>query len=172
MQFSITRRSVSDERWLPVVGYEGLYEVSDHGQVRSLDRIVRRGVRGVSRRAGQMLKPNVLTYGHRQVSLYRGGVRRLRQVHNLVLEAFVGPRPEGLLGLHWDDDPANNHISNLRWGTPRDNTLDMIRNGNHPGLNKTRCKRGHRYTAETTYINKRGQRSCRACRRIGGKVPL
>jgi len=55
--------------------------------------------------------------------------RKWIQVHRLVLEAFVGPCPDGMQGLHWDDDVSNNCISNLRWGTPRENKVDASRNG-------------------------------------------
>lgn len=56
-------------------------------------------------------------------------------VHHLVLEAFVGPAPVGTVGLHWDDDPARNHLDNLRWGTRADNFADFVRNhGRPPGI--------------------------------------
>jgi hypothetical protein len=55
--------------------------------------------------------------------------RRRRLVHRLVLEAFVGPCPEGMLTRHLDGDPANNHLDNLRWGTPAENFADSVRHG-------------------------------------------
>lgn len=56
------------------------------------------------------------------------GVRRF-QVHRLVLEAFVGPCPLGMQCCHWDDNPLNNKLSNLRWGTGKENMADRKRNG-------------------------------------------
>jgi hypothetical protein len=53
---------------------------------------------------------------------------RSYSVASLVLEAFVGPRPYGMLSLHFDDNPKNNSAKNLRWGSPRDNALDHQRN--------------------------------------------
>lgn len=132
-----------DENWLPVFGWEDLYRVSDLGNVCSLDRVVvcYNGVRKFLR--GQLLTPTpnppnmhlrvVLTRNQRDKSwLY---------VHNIVLEAFVGPRPHGLNGLHWDDDFSNNRLSNLRWGTQSENLFDCVRNGNNYWANRTHCEK-------------------------------
>ncbi len=68
-------------------------------------------------------------------STQRGGHLRVRirgshyPVHRLMLETFVGPRPEGYICRHLDGDPTNNHLSNLCWGTPRENYDDTIRHG-------------------------------------------
>jgi hypothetical protein len=71
-------------------------------------------------------------YGYRLVHLPSG--RRAR-VHWLVLEAFVGSRPEGYDGLHKNDKRSDNALTNLYWGTPQQNALDRTRNG-HAGRNK------------------------------------
>lgn len=65
------------------------------------------------------------------VALYRGGREKpsVRPVHRLVLEAFVGPCPKGMLCRHGDDNPLNNNVSNLSWGTPKENQRDRRRNG-------------------------------------------
>ena len=149
---------------MPVVGYEGLYEVSDHGGVRSLPRPAVDGVRWLK---GKRLSPTKIGTGGRyyyRVKLWRDGHERLVRVHHLVLEAFVGPRPAGHDGLYWDDDPLNNHVSNLRWGTDADNQQDVLRNGRNFWANKTHCPAGHEYTPENTYVCKRGKRTCKTCR--------
>lgn len=92
------------EKWKIVVGFD-TYTVSDLGRVRNI-------------KTGKLLKPRCDRYPH--VALNRVE----RTVHILVLEAFVGPRPEGMLGLHGDDDPLNNKLVNLRWGTHEDNQVD------------------------------------------------
>lgn len=126
------------ERWLPVVGFEGLYEVSDLGRVRSVDRVEvyervlanGRMVRISRHREGRMLRPGTVKSGHQLVALGRG---RSKLVHALVLAAFVGPRPAGHDSCHYDGDPANNRLSNLRWGTRAENVHDAQRHGTFRG---------------------------------------
>jgi hypothetical protein len=79
----------------------------------------------------------------------------------------VGPRPEGLEGCHWNDDPTDNRVDNLRWGTRSANVLDSVRNGTHHMARRTHCPQGHAYTPENTYLYPPdGRRACRECRRI------
>lgn len=102
--------------------------------------------------------------------------RRTRSVHQLVLEAFVGPRPEGMYGLHWDDDKNNNRLANLRWATPSENMMDQVRNGMHYEASREECPRGHKLTGanlciKTANRTKRGTtRTCLACRRADGCI--
>lgn len=84
------------------------------------------------------------------------------KVAHLVLAAFVGPRPVDLQCCHEDDNPYNNALVNLRWGTASDNMRDRLRNGNNPWLNKTHCPSGHEYTDDNTRFY-RGHRRCKAC---------
>lgn len=60
----------------------------------------------------------------------QGGYKDAK-VHILVLEAFVGPRPDGMQGLHKSDNARNNRLSNLYWGTPSQNAVDAVNNGDH-----------------------------------------
>lgn len=127
------------EMWKPVVGREGEYEVSDQGRVRSLDRVVVQAIargpdrsRTVSRRMrGRMLRPvKAKSGGYLRVSLSSGmSGSRIRKIHQLVCEAFVGPCPEGQMPLHGDGDPTNNRLSNLRYGTGCDNVADAMAHG-------------------------------------------
>lgn len=118
-------------------GYEGLYEVSDLGRVRSHDRMVHLG--GVGNggsflKPGRILKPIPARWGRLQVRLCANGEQRPYQVHRLVMAAFVGPCPDGLRVLHWDDDPDNNQLSNLRYGTQSENMHDRVRNSKRRGV--------------------------------------
>ena len=115
------------ENWKPVVGWEGLYEVSDQGRVRSLDRVIHNGVAPGSVRPGRILKPWLTHDGYQQVRLTDLDRRVSRTVHLLVLEAHVSPRPVGLEGCHNDGDPTNNVVGNLRWDTHSANLLDIAR---------------------------------------------
>jgi hypothetical protein len=113
------------ETWKPVPGYEEWYEVSDRGQVRSWRYY--RDKRAVKPR---LLSPGILDRGKRQVWLYDGSnKKRPFFVHRLMLFAFVGPPSPGAVACHKDDDPSNNRLANLRWGTPLENMADRERNG-------------------------------------------
>ena len=148
------------ERRLPVVGYEGLYEVSDQGRVRSLDRVDSYG----RHRKTRVLKPNQNDSGHYQVRLFRNGKSEsYPYVHHLVLEAFVGPRPEGMVACHADDVKEHNYIENIRWDTPSSNRFDAVRNGKDYNARKTHCKYGHEFTPENTRYCKNRKRACREC---------
>lgn len=112
---------IPGERWLPVPGMEGAYEVSDMGRVRSLDRLVVNGPRGATRPLrGRVLRIH-LAKGYPSVSL---GASRKACVHTLVLLAFVGPRPDGMECCHWNGDPTDNRLQNLRWDTSSNNKKD------------------------------------------------
>jgi len=155
-----------EERWLPVVGYEGYYEVSDLGNVRSLDRrILRRGVPAFLR--GRMLRQTTVDHGRAVVSLCRGGRRDLRRVSTIVLQAFVGEPPAGFEGCHNDGNPANNHLGNLRWDSHQTNMDDQYKHGTRCGITKTHCPRGHFLSAPNLVASmaKRGNRTCMACAR-------
>lgn len=128
------------ERWLPVVGYEGLYEVSDLGRVRSLDRVLEQfhPKFGVYERRfrGRLLKAKVCTkgpYGNwLNVMLGRGrDGSRYHLVSRLVLAAFVGACPQGMEAAHNNGDPEDNRLTNLRWDTHSSNQLDIRRCGHH-----------------------------------------
>lgn len=150
------------EEWKAIPGYEGKYEVSSRGQVRSLSRLDARG----RRRAEKMLSPRVAKSGHLFVALYGLDGRNDFAVHVIVLEAFVGPRPDGMDACHWNDVPCDNRVDNLRWGTRANNAQDCVRNGNHVMANRTHCPQGHPYTLENTYHYPAGNRACNECRRI------
>ena len=118
------------EEWRPVVGFEGSYEVSNVGRVRSLDReieVAHPSGRRVPRiLKGRILQPGTMKSGHQFLVLGRGNGFC---VHTLVLNAFKGPCPDGMECCHGDGDPANNVDDNLRWDTRQSNVLDMWRHG-------------------------------------------
>lgn len=125
------------EEWKDVVGYEGLYQVSSHGRVRSLDRVYRRKDGALVPHRGRVLRPAKMTKGSRQplghyylvVGLSKNARVKVHLIQTLVLEAFIGPRPLGARALHSDDDKTNNRKNNLYWGSQKDNIADAIRNG-------------------------------------------
>lgn len=154
------------EIWAPVVGYEGLYEVSSLGRVRSLDRVEKTHTAKSSHvRKGRMKVLRENRYGYIRVSLYRHGQSKTFSVHRLVAMAFLGdPPPEKPLVLHGNGDRSDNIVSNLRWGNQSENILDAVRQGTHSESRKTQCPRGHDYSAENTYRNPtNGHRRCLTC---------
>jgi hypothetical protein len=151
------------ETWLPVPGYEGMYEASDQGRIRSLARVVMMSDGRTKTVRERILRPgaNSVT-GYTLVDLYADGVRTTFNIHRLVMLAFVGPCPDGLEVCHNDGNRANNTRSNLRYDTRSANHLDSVRHGTHPFARKTHCKRGHELTPESTYPYD-GVRKCRQC---------
>ena len=160
------------ERWKPVNGHEGIYEVSSHGRVRSVDRTVNYSNGRVRHIKGRVRCATLDRYGYPIVDLWKQGKGQTRTVHSLVAEAFVGPRPDGMQVCHNDGDPTNNRVDNLRYGTHSDNMLDRVRHGTDPDAIKKRCPRGHRLSAENISPSsaRRGQRECLACNRAHSHV--
>ena len=117
-------------KWKAVVGWEGTYEVSDMGLVRSLDRVaIARHPHGkmIPRRfKGKILTNRAsLSTGYSMVSLTSPGREREQySIHQVVLIAFVGPCPPTLEACHFDGDKCNNKLTNLRWDTRKGNRAD------------------------------------------------
>jgi hypothetical protein len=95
--------------WRAIPGFEGRYEVSDAGEVRSLIK-------------GKILRPGRKPSGHLSVVL--GRATGSQDIHVLVLLAFRGPKPAKAIGRHLNHQPSDNQLSNLEWSTYRQNALD------------------------------------------------
>lgn len=149
------------EEWRPVPGYEGSYEVSSLGRVRSIPRVLTMRNGQTRTHPGRLLKPRPAGRERMHLQVVVGG--RPRYVHRLVLLAFHGPAPAGMQGCHNDGNSKNNRLDNLRWDTGSNNRYDSVRHGTHPMASKTRCNRGHEYTPENTLRYNNNGRTCRAC---------
>lgn len=126
------------EQWRPVPGYEGFYEVSDMGRVRSLPRKVRQGWRAFSA-PGRVLKPWSKNKAYLSVTLCGPDSKRHIFVHRLVLAAFVGP--SDMQVRHLNGNPEDNRLQNLRYGTAAENAADRARHGTEArGLRNGRAK--------------------------------
>lgn len=120
------------ENWKDVPGYEGLYAVSDMGRVKSLERLAPSKGGSLRRIGGKMLAIHSNGAGYKHVRLAKDGVLTTVLLHRLVLEAFVGPRPDGMEARHLDGIRANNALRNLVWGTKKENADDRIAHGTSP----------------------------------------
>lgn len=121
------------EIWKDCVGYEGLYQVSSFGRVASLDRCIlsKRNNEMVKIRVkGKIMKPSKCN-GGMMLHFWKDGISsKPVKVHNLVLEAFVGKRPEGYQACHFPDrSHENNRLDNLRWDTSANNQRDKLYHG-------------------------------------------
>lgn len=119
---------MSEEIWKPIKGYEGLYEVSNMGRVRSLDRFVRTRNNKLRLSKGKMLSFGDNGHGYKIVNLSKNNNPALKYVHRLVASAFV----ENLLDLpevnHKDENLENNCVDNLEWCTAKYNANYGTRN--------------------------------------------
>lgn len=158
--------------WRDIPGYEGRYQASSDGQIKSLAREYINNL-GLLRSLPEKVLSACAGKGrYLNVNLFKAdGTRGTRKVHHLIALTFHGSRPfPGAVVRHLDDDPLNNHVSNLRWGTLKENAQDAIRHGRNFQAGKTRCVNGHEFTPENTlhYVSPSGQqqRKCRTCKRI------
>jgi NUMOD4 motif-containing protein len=164
--------SAVTERWLPVVGWVSWYEVSDWGQVRSVDRLVYYKNGQIRSYKGKRLKPDIDPTGRRRVPLWRKNKGHTRLVHQLVLEAFIGPRPLNMNGCHNNGDHADDRLINLRWDSQSENIYDEVRHGTHRQSSKSHCPVEHLLQAPNLVAAdaRDGYRSCLACDRVRGRV--
>ena len=111
-------------KWRPVVGYEGLYEVSSDGEVRSLPRSILRSDRRLRRFPGKMMSGTV--NNGRTIIRLRASPPTNKLLHRLVYEAHVGPIPPGMEIDHRSGDPGDNRLENLRVATKTQNQRNKV----------------------------------------------
>lgn len=117
------------EKWKAIPGWEGFYEVSDAGRIRSVDRIIAHGRSGTMSIKGKELKQHREDDGsYFHVTLSRPGRKpKCFNTHIVVLTSFIGPPSNGLVGCHGPGGNSDNTLFNLRWDTRSENELDKYR---------------------------------------------
>lgn len=127
------------EEFLPIKGFEGMYEVSSYGKVISIAR-----VSCVENKKRQTTKSRLLSTssngnGYMKVNLYKDGKEYIKYLHRLVLETFVGKCPDGYEACHNKPLRWFNHLSNLRWDTKINNHADKVIHGTLANGEKARA---------------------------------
>lgn len=117
------------EVWKDIPGYEGKYQASDLGRIRSLNRRVNIGGGHTRLMKGRVLRPAASKKYDPHLTVVLGHGENGSSVHRLVAAAFLGPCPKGQEVRHLDGNPQNNHISNLAYGTRTENICDVMRIG-------------------------------------------
>jgi hypothetical protein len=120
------------EKWADIPRFEGQYQVSNLGRVKSLQRMRKTKSNGVAVHKERILKQSTNCNGYKFLTLSRNGVRNFYLIHKLVLISFVSPAEAGMQCRHLDGNPKNNNLKNLKWGTSQENLLDKIKHGNIP----------------------------------------
>lgn len=153
-------RRTQPERWLPVAGYEGKYEVSDRGRVQRIG-----SGRGSNTR--YIMSSWSDDQGRPKVTLRNPDGYVQRTISTLVAAAFLGPRPEGLDVCHRNGINTCNLPGNLYYGTKRQNMADKLTHGTQPlGGSSHLAKRTIEQVREVRAALERGERACDIARRL------
>lgn len=119
------------EIWKDVIGYEGLYQVSDLGRVRSVDRYIKRNDGIIQHRKGKIILQTKNLDGYMQVKLCKDGKSRTVRVHRIIAESFI-PNPDNLSDVnHIDCDRTNNIVLNLEWLSFKENIKHSHKKGHY-----------------------------------------
>ena len=145
---------LQDEKWLPVIGYENIYEVSNLGNVRAMTRKARY-VHSVTHEThyrevkGKTIKPQISNNGYMVVYLNDNGCRKRAYVHRLVAESFLG-LTHGMVVDHKDFDKTNNRLSNLQCVTQKQNINLAVERMRKPRERYKQSNTGVKYISKRT----------------------
>ena len=167
---------MAKEIWKDIPGYEGFYQASTEGRVRSVDRIVKKWD-GKKLVKGRVLIPATNLHGYLFVELFKDGVGKIKTIHRVVAETFL-PNPDSLPQInHKDEDKTNNRVDNLEWcdmaynigyGTNRERAAQKMRKsvlvknqdgseyGRYPSLDSVSIAVGRCKSAICGYIKNGG----------------
>lgn len=159
-------RVTTSEEWRDIQSWEGFYQVSDLGRVRSLPREILNSGR-VLKLKGRVLRASPTdgtSSDYAKVCLQdKASARKeMRKVHKLVAETFLDKPEWADRVCHKNGDTSDNSLTNLRWDTQSGNVADTIKHGRHPNASKTACIRGHLLEAPNL-LSDTAARTCYAC---------
>ena len=142
----------NEEEWKDIAGYEGYYQVSNLGNVRSLDRVVNYADGRTAKYKGQKIAINTRPNGYLKVNLYKDHKMKNLTVHRLVAEAFI-PNPIKYPVInHKDENKTNNHADNLEWCTNAYNSNYGTAKKRWAAKNSESVKGTHFSTGEVIYL--------------------
>ena len=158
-----------NEEWRPIEGYEGLYEVSNTGRVRSLDRYVKGKGESYRLHKGRVLSPIKDKNGYLLINLYCNGKQNIIKIHRLVAQEFLS-NPDNLPEVnHKDEDKTNNRVDNLEFcdhkynmnfGTARIRSINTkIKNGYWTGLSEKEYKKKYYQNHKKEYSDRQKEYS-------------
>jgi len=155
------------EQWKPVVGYEGLYEVSDQGRVKTLHGKRWSGSHWFNVPC-RIMKATIGRQGYPVVQLTKNGKGKTCTIHTLVLSAFLCPKPIGQECRHLNGNKEDSRLCNLAWGFPSENTDDRIKHGTMPcGVNHHNAKLTEKQVREIRKSSDTHKKNCsKICRFI------
>ena len=122
------------EIWSDIEGYKGHYQISSFGNIRSVDRKIKK-FNNIEKKItdfcikGKLLKPKTRKDGYKIIYLSKDNNKKELYIHHLVAFAFIGKRPKDHHICHNDGNKSNNNLSNLRYGTRSDNANDTLLHG-------------------------------------------
>lgn len=131
----VVERFNMTERWRDIPEWEGFYQASDQGQIRSVDRVVPHARSDTLKLNGKILRavPMNNKCGHLVVGLHKEGIEQTMLVHRLVALTWIGPCPPGQQVRHGPNGIVDNSVGNLCYGTRSQDGLDKRRDGTHGG---------------------------------------
>ena len=141
---SFSKFIIMTEAWKDIKGYEGYYQVSNLGRVKSIDKLRFNSDVIIK---GKILKPWDNSHGYLQVKFVKNRVKKMPKVHRLVAQTFLGLDPNRVFVNHKDGNRSNNNIDNLEWVTRRENNCHKYINNDLP-IGVSYHKQNRKYVAK------------------------
>lgn len=117
-----------DEEWKAISEFEGIYEISNYGRVKRLQRVAVRGP-GTVRTLKELIRKTRLNQGYETLFLKNGAVNKNVKIHRLVAQEFIDNPHSKIEVNHKDGNKTNNYVGNLEWCTRKENAVHAFRNG-------------------------------------------